>query len=156
MAPNRLYIDEILSIGLVGKGDNPESTVMLWKSRDLDKKHREPTLGEYRARLETIGKELRQWEEVDKIEHRKRGTNMPSTTPATDALIINIEKQRARDRGEKVADSFAEMVEKKLESWAARAQIRNEIAGKYGSLSTPRVDQRQLDFSAASTGLRSI
>jgi len=124
---SRLWVDQILSIGLVGKGDNPESTVMLWKSRDFDKKHREPTLHD---------------QEVDKIQARRKD-NMPSTnTPVTDRLIESIEKNRARDRGEAVADNLDEMVKKKLDNWAARRQIENEIAGKYGSLSTPRVDQR--------------
>ena len=140
MAPNRLYIDEILSIGLVGKGDNPDSSVMLYKSRD--KKHREPTLNDYRAQLEEIRKDHRHWEEVDRIEARPKDTNMPSNTPATDSLIAHIEKDRARARGEKVALDFDEVVAKKLDNWAARRQIENEIAGKYGSLSTPRIDQR--------------
>jgi len=138
MPPNRLYVDEILSIGLVGQGDNPESEVLLWKSRE---DRREPSLNDYRQQLEEIKKERRHDQEVDKIAARRKD-NMPSNTPATDALKTNIEKQRARDRGEKVADNFDEMVSKKLDNWAARRQIENEIAGKYGSLSTPRVDQR--------------
>jgi len=137
---SRLWVDQILSIGLVGKGDNPESTVMLWKSRDEEKP--EPTLSDYRAQLEEIKKERRHDQEVDKTEARPKDTNMPSNTPVTDRLIESIEKNRARERGEEVADNFDELVAKRLESWAARRQIENEIAGKYGSLSTPRVDQR--------------
>jgi len=141
MARNRLYVDEILSVGLVAAGDNPESEVVLFKSRD-DEKRREPTLSDYRNQLEEIRKDHRHWEEVDRIEARPKDTNMPSNTPITDNLIVSIEKNRARDRGEEVADNFDEMVAKKLDAWAGRAQIRNEIKGKYGSLSTPRVDQR--------------
>ena len=33
MAPNRLFVDEILSIGIVSKGDNPEASVALFKAR---------------------------------------------------------------------------------------------------------------------------
>ena len=67
---------------------------------------------------------------------------MPSNTPATDALIAHIEKDRARARGEEVADDFDEVVVKKLEAWAGRRQMENEIAGKWGSTTTPRVGQR--------------
>ena len=146
MPVSRLFVDEILSVGLVAAGDNPDAEVVLFKSRDFDKKHRvprvEPSLADYRNQLEEIRKERRREQEVDRIENRPKDTNMPSTTPATDALITSIEKNRARDRGEEVADNFDEMVAKKLDAWAARRQIENEIAGKYGSLSTPRVDQR--------------
>jgi len=141
MARNRLFVDEIVSVGLVAAGDNEPAEVVLFKSRDFDKKRREPTLSDYRDQLEDIKKERQHDQEVDKSEHRRKD-NMPSNTPATDALITSIEKNRARDRGEEVADNFDELVAKRLESWAARRQIENEIAGKYGSLSTPRVDQR--------------
>ena len=143
MPPNRLYVDEILSVGMVKAGDNPESEVMLWKSHD-DEKKPEPAdvVARAQRQLEEIRKERRQWEEVDKIEARPKDTNMTSNTPATDALITSIEKQRARNRGEEVADNFDELVAKRLDAWAGRRQIENEIAGKYGSLSTPRIDQR--------------
>ena len=39
MAPNRLFVDEILSIGLVAAGNNPESSVVIYKSRE---ERREP------------------------------------------------------------------------------------------------------------------
>jgi len=140
--PNRLFVDEILSIGLVGKGDNPESSVVIYKSRDFDKKHREPSLADYRRQIETITKERQHDQEVDRIEARPKDTNMPSNTPITDNLIVSIKKDQARAQGLEVVDNLDEMVKKKLESWAGRVQIRNEIKGKYGSLSTPRVDQR--------------
>ena len=35
MPPNRLYVDEILSIGLVSSADNPESTVEIFKARGI-------------------------------------------------------------------------------------------------------------------------
>jgi len=136
---SRLWVDQILSIGLVGKGDNPESTVMLWKSRDEE---HEPTLADYRNQLEEIGKERRHDQEVDRIGNRPKDNSMPSTTPVTDRLIESIEKNRARERGEEVADNFDEMVAKKLDAWAARRQIENEIKGRHGTTTTPRVDQR--------------
>ena len=139
--PNRLFVDEILSVGLVNAGDNPDAEVVLFKSRE-DKKHREPSLNDYRAQLEEIEKERQHDQEVDRIENRPKDTNMPSNTPATDALIAHIEKDRARARGEEVADDFDEMVSKKLDAWAGRKQTDNMIAGKWGSMSTPRVDQK--------------
>jgi len=146
MPPNRLWVEEIRSIGLVAAGDNEPAEVVLYKSRDFDKEGLEPrvapSLADYRNQLEEIRKERQHDQEVDRIENRPKDTNMPSTTPATDALITNIEKQRARDRGEEVVDNFDELVAKRLDAWAGRRQIENEIAGKYGSLSTPRVDQR--------------
>jgi len=141
MPRNRLFVDEILSIGLVAEADNEPAEVVLFKSRDFDKKRREPTLNDYRRQLEEIAKDHRHWEEVDRIEARRKD-NMPSNTPATDALKAHIEKDRARAQGEEIADDFDEMVSKKLDAWAGRRQIENEIAGKYGSLSTPRIDQR--------------
>jgi len=140
MAPNRLWVDEILSIGLVAAGDNPDAEVLIYKSRNGER--REPSLADYRRQLEEIAKDHRHWEEVDRIEARPKDTNMPSKTPATDALIAHIEKNRARARGEEVAADLDETIKKKLENWAGRVQIRNEIKGKYGSLSTPRADQR--------------
>lgn len=142
MPPNRLFVESILSIGLVAKGDNEPAEVVLFKSRDFDKKHREPTLADYRAQLEEIKKDRQHQQEVAKADTRRKDTNMPSNTPATDALIVSIKKDQARARGEEVADDLDETIKKKLESWAGRVQIRNEIKGKYGSLSTPRVDQR--------------
>ena len=57
MARNRLFVDEILSIGLVAKGDNEPAEVVLFKSRDFDQKRREPTLSDYRNQLEEIRKD---------------------------------------------------------------------------------------------------
>ena len=34
---NRLFVDEILSVGLVAAGDNPDAEVVIYKSRDFDK-----------------------------------------------------------------------------------------------------------------------
>ena len=36
--PNRLFVDEILSVGMVKAGDNPDAEVLLFKSRDVDKR----------------------------------------------------------------------------------------------------------------------
>ena len=33
---NRLFVDEIMSVGLVDKGDNPESNVLIHKSRNIE------------------------------------------------------------------------------------------------------------------------
>jgi len=67
---------------------------------------------------------------------------MPSTTPATDQLIAKIQRDRDRAQGLEVEPSLDEMVEKKLDSWAGRRQTENMIAGKWGSMSTPRGDQK--------------
>jgi len=141
MARNRLFVDEIVSVGLVAAGDNEPAEVVLFKSRDLDKEP-QPTLSDYRNQLEEIRKERRDDQEVDRIENRPKDTNMPSNTPATDALITNIEKQRARDRGEEVSDNLDDLVKKKLDAWAGRRQIENEMGGKWGAMSTPRPEQR--------------
>ena len=141
MPRNRLFVDEILSVGLVAAGDNPDAEVVLFKSRE-DKKRREPTLADYRNQLEEIEKERQHQQEVAKIQHRRKDNYMPSNTPATDNLIAKMQRDRDRDQGLEVEPSLDEMVKAKLDDWAARRQIENEIAGKYGSLSTPRIDQR--------------
>lgn len=138
MARNRLFVDEILSVGLVKAGDNPESSVLLFKSRDDEK---EPTLSDYRNQLDEIRKERRDDQEVDKIAHRRKD-NMPSNTPATDGLIAKIQRDRDRAQGEEVEPSLDELVKAKLDSWAARRQIENEMGGKWGAMSTPRPEQR--------------
>ena len=51
--PNRLFVDEILSIGLVGKGDNEPAEVVLFKSRDEERR----SLADYRQQLVEIRKE---------------------------------------------------------------------------------------------------
>jgi len=143
--PNRLYVDEILSIGLVAAGDNEPAEVMLWKSRDFDKKGRgprvAPSLADYRNQLEEISKERRHDQEVDRIQARRKD-NMPSNTPATDQLIAKIQRDRDRAQGLEVEPSLDEMVVKKLDAWAGRKQTENMIAGKWGSMSTPRGDQK--------------
>ncbi len=34
--PNRLFVDELVSVGMVASGDNPEAEVVIYKSRDSD------------------------------------------------------------------------------------------------------------------------
>jgi len=113
--------------------------VLLFKSRGDEK---ERSLSDYRAQLEDIKKERLRDQEVDKSEHRVRDTNMKSTTPATDGLIAKIQRDRDRDQGLEVEPSLDEMVKAKLDSWAARRQIENEMGGKWGAMSTPRPEQR--------------
>jgi len=140
--PNRLFIDEILSIGLVAKGDNEPAEVVLFKSRDSDEKGREPTLSDYRRQLEDIAKDHRHDQEVDRIGNRPKDNIMPSNTPATDGLIAKIQRDRDRDQGLEVEPSLDETVKKKLDAWAGRRQIENEMGGKWGAMSTPRPEQR--------------
>jgi len=139
MARNRLFVESITSVGLVARGDNEPAEVVIFKSRDDEK---EPTLDDYLNQLEEIKKDRRHEQEVDRIGNRPKDTNMPSTTPVTDRLIESIEKNRAREQGEEVSDNLDEMVKKKLDGWAGRKQTENMIAGKWGSMSTPRGDQK--------------
>jgi len=142
MARNRLFVEELVSIGLVAAGDNPDAEVVLYKSRDFDKKRRESTLSDYRNQLEEIAKDHQHWEEIDRIEARPKDNKMPSNTPVTDSLIAKMQRDRDRDQGLEVEPSLDELVKAKLDNWAGRKQTENMIAGKWGSMSTPRGDQK--------------
>ena len=67
---------------------------------------------------------------------------MPSTTPATDGLIAKMQRDRDRAAGLEVEPSLDELVKERLDGWAGRRQIEREMGGKWGSMSTPRPEQR--------------
>ena len=50
--PNRLFVDEIVSVGAVSEGDNPDAEITFWKKRDVEK--RDVPTGE-REKLATRG-----------------------------------------------------------------------------------------------------
>ncbi len=119
---NRLFVDEILSIGLVDKADNPESEVLIFKAR-----RNTETGAERLARLNQSLADLNQ--RIDRLNKKRenrrssRLANIPERNPMTD-------KETPQDlNGLAIA---------KLDAFARRAQFEGEIAGKYGYLSTPR------------------
>jgi len=119
---NRLFVNEILSIGLVGKGDNPNSEVLIWKSRN-------ETGAERLARLNQSLADLNQ--RIDRL-NKKRENRRSSR-------LANIPERNPKPMTNKeTPQELNELVIDKLDAYARRAQFEGEIAGKYGYLSTPR------------------
>jgi len=117
---NRLFVNEIRSIGLVGKGDNPDSEVLIWKSRN-------ETGAERLARLNQSLADLNR--RIDRLK-KKRENRRPTR-------LANIpERNNMTDK--ETPQELNELVIDKLDAYARRAQFEGEIAGKYGYLSTPR------------------
>jgi len=113
--PNRLFVNEILSIGLVGKGDNPASEVLIWKSRT-------ETGAERLARLNQSLADLNQ--RIERLNKRR-----------ANAQASELERNPMTD---KEPQSLNELAKAKLDVFARKQQFEGEIAGKYGFLSTPR------------------
>jgi len=134
--PNRLFVNEILSIGLVGKGDNPESEVLIWKSHiDTDPRAKavvarwDETVAEWRARNK---RRLAAASDV-LADLNKRIENVRSTR------LANIPERNNPMMTEKeTPQELNELVKAKLDVFARKQQFEGEIAGRYGFLSTPR------------------
>lgn len=119
---NRLFVDEILSIGLVHKGDNPDSEVLIYKSRN-------ETGAERLARLNRSLADLNQ--RIDRL--IKKRENRRSSR------LANIPEERnSMTMTDKEPQELNELVISKLDAYARREQFEGEIAGRYGYLSTPR------------------
>jgi len=133
---NRLFVTSLKSIGLVKRGDNPESDVLIWKSHiDTDPKAKavvarwDETVAEWRAR------------------NKRR---LAAASDVLDDLNKRIENQRLRrlatipERNpmtvtdKETPQELNELVKAKLDAFARKQQFEGEIAGKYGYLSTPR------------------
>ncbi len=120
---NRLFVDEIVSIGLVNKGDNPDSEVLIYKSRN-------ETGAERLARLNQSLADLNQ--RIDRL-HKKRKNRRSSrlaNIPERNNPMTVTEKETPQE--------LNELVIAKLDAYARKQQFEGEIAGRYGYLSTPR------------------
>jgi len=117
---NRLFVNEILSIGLVNKGDNPDSEVLIFKARNTE------TVTEWSARtnrrLADVRKTLEDLNKRIENQRPRRLATIPERKPMT----------------EKETPQLNEWVIDKLDAYARRQQYEGEIAGRYGYLSTPR------------------
>jgi len=118
---NRLFVNEILSIGLVGKSDNPDSEVLLWKSRN-------ETGAERLARLHQSLADLNQ--RIDRLNKKRANRRSHRLANIERNPMTMTEKETPQDLNEWVVD--------KLDAYARRQQYEGEIAGRYGYLSTPR------------------
>lgn len=119
---NRLFVQKIVSIGLVNKGDNPDAEVLIFKSQNTEK-----TAAEWSARtnrrLADVRKTLGDLNKRIENQRSSRLANIPERNPMT-------EKETPQD--------LDQLVIAKLDAYARREQFEGEIAGRYGYLSTPR------------------
>jgi len=120
---NRLFVQKIVSVGLVGKADNPESEVVIWKRRNETGAERLARLNQSLADLN-----LR----IDRL--KKRRENQRSRGLAT----IPERKNRMTDTDKETPQNLNALVKAKLDAYARKQQFEGEIAGRYGYLSTPR------------------
>jgi len=120
---NRLFVTSLKSIGLVAAGDNPESEVVIFKSRNSE------TVAEWSARTNRRLADVRKTlEDLDKRISNRRPSRL-ATIPERNPMTMT-EKETPQD--------LNELVIAKLDAYARAAQFEGEIAGKYGYLSTPR------------------
>jgi len=133
--PNRLFVTSLKSIGLVVAGDNPESEVVIWKSRTDAQKW---------------SLTIAQWDAIVAEERARRKRALAAIKKTLDDLNKRIENVRStrlatieRNNPMTVTDKetpqeLNELVKAKLDAYARKQQFEGEIAGRYGYLSTPR------------------
>jgi len=119
---NRLFVQKIVSIGLVTAGDNPAAEVLVFKARNNE------TGTERLARLNRALGDLNL--RIDRL--TKKRADQRSTR------LANIERNPMTMTEKETPQDLNELVITKLDAYARRAQFEGEIAGKYGYLSTPR------------------
>jgi len=138
--PNRLFVTSLKSIGLVVAGDNPESEVVIWKSRKTDAE-------------KWAGLTIAAWDaivEEERARRKKRLATVKKTLDEVTKRIDRLKKQRSTrlatipERNpmtvtdKETPQELNELVKAKLDAYARRQQYEGEIAGRYGFLSTPR------------------
>ena len=133
--PNRLFVTSLKSVGLVVAGDNPESKVLLWKSRN-NKTDASLTIA--------------QWDQIVAEERARRKRRLADIKKDLDDLskrIENVQSERLATIPERnpmtVTDKetpqeLNELLKAKLDVFARKQQFEGEIGGRYGYLSTPR------------------
>jgi len=118
---NRLFVDEILSIGLVDKADNPESEVLIFKARNTE------TVTEWSTRtnqrLADVRKTLEDLNKRIENQRSRRLANIPERNPMTD---------------KEIPQHLNELVIAKLDAYARKSQFEGEMSGAWGHESTPR------------------
>jgi len=134
--PNRLFVTSLRSIGLVVAGDNPEATVLLYKSRNN------------KTDPEKWSLTIAQWNAIVAEERARNKRRLADIKKDLDDLNKRIENQRSRrlatipERNpmnkETPPQELNEWVVDKLDAYARKQQFEGEIAGRYGYLSTPR------------------
>ena len=121
---NRLFVQKIVSIGLVNKGDNELAEVVIFKARNTE------TVTEWSAhtnrRLADVRKTL---EDLNKRIENQRPSRLATIPERTNPMTMT-EKETPQD--------LNGLVIAKLDAYARREQFEGEIAGRYGYLSTPR------------------
>jgi len=133
--PNRLFVTSLKSIGLVVAGDNPESEVLLYKSRNN------------KTDAEKWSLTIAQWDAIVAEWSARNKRRLADVRKTLDDLNKRIENQRSRrlatipernPMNKETPQELNEMVVDKLDAYARKQQYEGEIAGRYGYLSTPR------------------
>jgi len=119
---NRLFVNEILSIGLVGKGDNPDSEALIFKARNTE------TVTEWSARTNRRLADVRKTlEDLNKrIENQRL------------ASLANIPKERNPTMTKETPQTITEWIDAAVDAFARRSQFEGEMKGAWGHESTPR------------------
>jgi len=120
---NRLFVTSLKSIGLVVAGDNPESEVVIWKSRNTE------TGTEHLARLNRSLDDLNL--RIDRLKKKRadQRSRRLATIPERKPMTVT-DKETPQE--------LNELVKARLDGYARKQQFEGEIAGRYGFLSTPR------------------
>ena len=90
--PNRLFVDEILSIGLVNRGDNPESEVLIFKSRNTE-------TGDLAVARKTVEKQDRQLAQIVKRLDELRAIPLQGATMTREQVFDRRDEWVTKNRG---------------------------------------------------------
>jgi len=120
---NRLFVNEILSIGLVNKGDNELAEVVIFKSRNTE------TVTEWSVRTNRRLADVRKTlEDLNKRIENQRPRRLATIPERNNPMTVT----------DKEPQDLNELVISKLTAYAVKTQFEGEIEGRYGFLSTPR------------------
>ena len=141
---NRLFVDEIVSIGLVNKADNPGSEVLIYKSLNTE-------TGGLAVARKTVEKQDRQvakiaerLDELRAISHIDQGATMPTRERVNDQRDKWVTKNRGSDESDAQARArfWDENTEAKEVSRSVGFSPRSDESPTAGELVTKAIDRR--------------
>jgi hypothetical protein len=142
MAHNRLFVDELVSVGMVKAGDNPESEVVIYKS------HNSNSHGESQLESPPIDKNAESVPQTEKVNMDLSAIEDQDLRKAVEARIADLEAQIPE------TDDVAKDAEPEVQEFIAKLQESQEDLQK--QLDDERTARRTAEYvvkAEAFTGL---